>query len=48
MVASFFKIENYADMYLSAPCDYVEAIGGKLELKMKLLGRRAGSRRRLA
>ena len=33
---SVSKIENQADMYLSTLASYVEAVGGKLELVVKL------------
>jgi DNA-binding XRE family transcriptional regulator len=36
---SVSKIEKQADMYLSTLRSYVEAIGGKLELTVKLPGR---------
>lgn len=36
---SVSKIENQADMYLSTLRSYVEAIGGKLELTVKLPAR---------
>jgi len=38
---SVSKIEKQADMYLSTLRSYVEAIGGKLELTVKLPGRPA-------
>ena len=38
---SVSKIEKQADMYLSTLRSYVEAIGGKLELSVKLPGRPA-------
>ena len=38
---SVSKIENQADMYLSTLRSYVEAVGGKLELVVKLPHRRA-------
>ncbi|MET4600952.1 putative XRE-type DNA-binding protein [Bradyrhizobium sp. JR4.1] len=38
---SVSKIEKQADMYLSTLRSYVEAVGGKLELVVKLPSRRA-------
>jgi DNA-binding XRE family transcriptional regulator len=38
---SVSKIEKQADMYLSTLRDYVRAVGGELELRVKLPGRRA-------
>jgi hypothetical protein len=35
------KIEKQADMYLSTLRDYGRAVGGELELRVKLPGRRA-------
>ena len=38
---SVSKIEKQADMYLSTLRDYVRAVGGELELRVKLPGRPA-------